>query len=108
MSRLRFCRVSTTRALRKRPLDCSWATKVLGARAETDKTGGQLPQERKPFQQTNDQRQRVPSAGLSAGDSPMMDEDLNALDQTRRPFTSCLYFSQIVYSGRTASQFFCE
>jgi len=30
-------------------LDCTWATEVLGARAETNETGGHLAQKRKRF-----------------------------------------------------------
>ena len=89
-------------------LDCTWATEVLWAGAETDKAGWHLPQKREPFQQTNHERQRIAAAGCSAGDSPMMNEDLHALDQTRRPFATRLHLSQVVHSNRTASQFFRE
>src|SRR5213076_53644 len=37
-----------------------------------------------------------------------MNEYLHALNQTRRPFAPCLYFSQIVHRDPTAPQYFRE
>ena len=81
---------------------------MLGARAETNETGGQLAQKRKPFQQTDHERQRIAAAGCSAGDGPVMNEDLHALNQAGRPLAPRLHLSQIVHGYRTASQFFRE
>ena len=57
------------------------AAEVLGARAEADETGGKLPEKWKPFQQTNDKRQRLFVAERSTGHDPAMNKNLHSLDQ---------------------------
>src|SRR5438132_12072922 len=90
------------------PLSRGRAPEVLGARTETDETGGKLSQNRKPFQQTQHERQRVVGTRHSAGDDSAMNEDLHALDQSGWPFTARLHFAQIVNRNWTAPQFLRE
>jgi len=81
---------------------------MLGARAETDETGGELPENWKPYQQTSDKRQGLAAARHSPGDDSAMNNDLHALDQARRPFATRLHLSQVVHRNRSALQFFRE
>src|SRR5437870_7563521 len=75
----------------------TWTVEMLRLWTDADETGGQLPQNWKPVQQTNYKRQRLFVAGRSTCDDPPMNKNLHSLDQTGRPFTAGLYFSQIVH-----------
>jgi hypothetical protein len=85
-----------------------WAVEMLGARAESDETGGKLPEKWEPFQQTQHKREGLFVAGRSTGHDPPMNKYLHPLDQPRRPFSTQLDLSQIVHGHWTTPQFFGE
>src|SRR5574338_484089 len=92
----------------RRPRSTPLATVMLRTRSDSDESGGYLPQNWKPFQQTNHERQRIFPMRSLTGNDMTMNENLHRLDEPCRPFPARLHFAQIVNRNWTNPQFPCE
>ena len=82
---------------------------MLRAWAHADKAGRELPQNWKPFQQTEHKWKRsILPTGHPAGNYATVNKDLHSLNQPGRPFTARLHFSQITNVNRTSLELFRE
>ncbi len=81
---------------------------MLRTRSDSNEPGGNLSQDREPFQQAKDKGQRLLAIRRPASNHATMNEDLHCLNEPRRPFATRLHSAQIVHGNRTGSQFFGE